>query len=58
MTDPAALHTKAQGPLQPDEITFKLSPRARNVAQRKYAELELQGHGLGSWEKRWHGSNM
>ena len=52
MTDPAALHTKAQGPLQPDEITFKLSPRARNVAQRKYAELELQGHGLGSWEKR------
>ena len=57
--DPAMLHIKAQGGLQPEEITPELILRARNVVDTNFTELEPPGAGPG-WSgdrtERCHGS--
>ena len=57
--DPAALHIKARGGLQPEEITPDLILRVRNVVDSDFTELEPEGHGPG-WSgnrtERCHGS--
>ena len=45
--DPAALHIKARGGLQPEEITPGLILRSRNVVETNFTELEPLGHGPG-----------
>ena len=45
--DPALLHIKAQGGLQPEEITPELILRARNVVKVNFTDLEPPGHGPG-----------
>ncbi len=59
VVDPAMLHIKARGGLQPEEITPDLILRARNVVDTNFTELEPLGDGPG-WSgertERCHGN--